>query len=159
MSRRRDSILMETTEVSPERTAGEIISKLVQIGANEINQTFEGGKIVGIKWMLTIHGQPRLFEMPVRTEGVYRILQSRHKSWDQTRYHDVDKVKAERVAWRQLLRWIEAQIAMIQTQMARAEEVFLPYLYDPATGTTLFRWMDERRFPALPAGSDKEIPQ
>jgi hypothetical protein len=90
-----------------------------------------------------------LFEMPVRTEGVYRILQSRRRH-DQWKYEEADKQKAERVAWRQLLRWVEAQIAMIQTGMAEAREVFMPYLFDPVSGKTLFRWMDEQKFKALP---------
>jgi hypothetical protein len=155
----RDSLLMETTKISPWRTASEIIAKLVQIGASEINQSFDRGNVVGIKWVLVVHGEPRLFEMPVRTEGVLKILQKRRGSLA-NKFAEDDKLKAERVAWRQLLRWVEAQIAMIQTDMAKAEEVFLPYLYDPATGTTLFRWMDERKFPALPAASErKELPQ
>lgn len=35
--------------------------------------------------------------------------------------------QAQRVAWRVLKSWIEAQIAIIETGMVAADEVFLPY--------------------------------
>jgi len=155
MSKRRDTLLMETTAISPVRTAGEIIAELVAIGATEINQSFTDGKITGIRWMLNTPGGSRLFEMPIRSEGVYKILQDRRR--DAWRYKTSDLEKAERVAWRQLLRWVEAQVAMIQTGMAQSSEVFLPYLWDAKQQQTLFQWMNQERFPALPA--PKDLPQ
>lgn len=156
MSKRKDTLLMETTEVAAARTAGEIIAQLVAIGASEINQSFKDGKITGIRWALSIHGRLMFFEMPVRTRGVYQILQSRRPPGNRASAEQADQAKAERIAWRQLLRWVQAQIAMIQTGMAQASEVFLPYLWDPATQRTLFEWMDDRQFKALPAAETKQ---
>jgi hypothetical protein len=62
--------------------------------------------------------------------------------------------QAERVAWRQLLRWAQAQLAMIETGMAAAEEVFLPYLQEPS-GRTVYEVFAESRFKALPAPESK----
>jgi hypothetical protein len=35
--------------------------------------------------------------------------------------------QAERIAWRQILRWLQAQLALIETGMVDAPEVFFPY--------------------------------
>lgn len=147
--RRNDSLLMETTEISPEKTAGEIVAQLISVGANEINQSYKDGKLVGLKWVLMIHGEPRLFDMPVRIEPIYQILQGRRR--EPYKYEAQDRAQAARVAWRQLLRWVEVQIAMITVGMAEAREVFLPYLWDPATNQTLYQFMEGRCFKALSA--------
>jgi hypothetical protein len=58
--------------------------------------------------------------------------------------------QAERVAWRQLLRWVQAQLAMIDTGMVRTEEVFMPYIVvNAATNQTLFERMVETQFKML----------
>ena len=64
---------------------------------------------------------------------------------------------AKRVAWRQILRWVQAQLAMIDTGMVKSEEVFLPYAMVNASDgqKTMYEAMAERKFMALPA-PDKE---
>jgi hypothetical protein len=60
--------------------------------------------------------------------------------------------QAQRIAWRQLLRWVQAQLAMIDTGMVRTEEVFMPYIVvNPATNQTLFERMQETQFKMLEA--------
>lgn len=148
---KHQTLHMETTEISPGKTCGEIISCLVLAGAAEINQTFTEGKISGIRWIMRIHQDNVVFEMPVRVEPVFKLLNSRHQSsWERRDKAAKDREQAERVAWRQLLRWIQAQVAMIQTGMVEAGEVFMPYMFDPVKNQTLFQTMVEQRFKALP---------
>ncbi len=59
--------------------------------------------------------------------------------------------RAERIAWRQLLRWVQIQIAMIQTGMVDAAEVFLPYM--EVGGRTLYRAFADTQFKRLPPPS------
>jgi hypothetical protein len=75
--------------------------------------------------------------MPVRVEPILKILGNREQ--------------AERVAWRQLLRWVQAQNAMIETGMVQAVEVYLPYMVIHASGQTLFQRMNDSQFKMLPA--------
>jgi hypothetical protein len=56
-----------------------------------------------------------------------------------------------RTAWRNVLDWIEAQMAMIDTGMVKLIEVFLPYMTD-GTGTTYFEVLEKKQF-ALPAAT------
>ena len=41
------------------------------------------------------------------------------------------------MAWRLVLRWLEAQLAMIRAGLASLDEVFLPYAQDQ-NGVTLY---------------------
>jgi hypothetical protein len=81
------------------------------------------------------------FALPVRVEPLVKRLRG-------------DRAQAERVAWRQLLRWTQAQMAMVEVGMVRAEEVYAPYMLQ-AGGRTLFELLTESRFKALPAPVDK----
>ena len=49
-----------------------------------------------------------------------------------------DRAQAERVAWRVLKDWLEAQLALIEAGVADMAEVMLPYLH-VAPGVTLYR--------------------
>ncbi len=151
MSVKKQTLHMETTSIAPGRTAGEIISQLVLAGANQINQSFDAGKIVGIRWTMRVSGSDLLFDMPVRVDPVFQILHKRRPTYLRHKYEAADREQAERVAWRQLLRWIQAQIAMIQTGMVEAGEVFMPYMFDPVKSQTLFQTMMESQYKMLPA--------
>lgn len=150
----KNGLYMESTEISPTQTAGEITGLLVRVGARQIVMDYdEPGKLTGLHFALVIHGAHHPFRLPVRTDAIYRILQAGHNAWDAHKYEDKDRVKAERVAWRQLLRWIQAQLAMIDVGMVETQEVFLPYLVEHS-GKTLFQVFEESRFKMLPAGKE-----
>jgi hypothetical protein len=146
---------METTEIAAEKTAGEIISALVSAGANQINTEYENGAIKGLRWIMRINGQDALFAMPARIEPVYKIFKSRLRN---TYLSDQEKArlqeKARRVAWRQLLRWVQAQLAMIDCGMAEAAEVFFPYI-QAAPNQTLFEVFKDRGLKMLPAPEER----
>jgi hypothetical protein len=123
------TLFMETTEIRPEKTAGELTGLLVSAGARQIATDYNGnGRITGLRWTMKVGPADVLFAMPVRIEPIFKLLKDRRGS---TWLSDQDKVdireKAERVAWRQLYRWTQAQVAMIETGMVEAAEVFLPY--------------------------------
>lgn len=146
------TLLNETTEVSPERTAGEISSLLVECGARQITVDYDMGEAVGMRFSLLVNGQVFHFKMPVRTEGVTRIFLERrkrtmkHQAW---KWEAKDAEQAKRVAWRHLYRWVAAQLAMIESGAAEAREVFLPYLFDGKQ--TFFEHIEATKFQALPS--------
>jgi len=124
---------METTCIDASKTAGEVMVELRKAGAKSINQDFgPGGAIVGMKWVQPVMGRDMLFEMPIRVDPVLKRLTIRRG----------DRQHAERVAWRQLLRWIQAQNAMITCGMAQAHEVFAPYMVVGPGGETLFQMIE-----------------
>jgi hypothetical protein len=132
---------MGTTSISSAQTAGEIISELVRCGANSINTDYKNGVISGIRWVMPVAGMPVLFEMPIRVEPVLKKMGGR------------DREQAERTAWRQLLRWVQAQNALIEVGMAQAGEIYLAYMVNPGSNQTLFEHMLNTQFKALPPPS------
>lgn len=149
----KKSLYMETTGVNASKTAGEITAELVRAGASSINTDYKDGSISGLRWVMKINHQDVLFDMPVRVDPVFKLFQSR-RSWPPN--HAVkDKEQATRVAWRQLLRWVQAQNAMIATGMVEAVEVYLPYMViNHGTGQTLFQRMNDSQFKMLSAPPD-----
>ena len=136
----RKPIYMGTTKIWPEKTAQEVMMVLVRSGARQIASEYDPtGKITGLRFSIkTSNGIDLAFALPVRTAV---LLQEFHG----------DKDRAERVAWRQLLRWVQAQSALIEVGMVRAEEVYVPYMLNPGTQMTLFESLSSSGFKRLAA--------
>jgi hypothetical protein len=149
MAAKKKPIFMETTQIPAERTAAEISSCLVQAGASTIHTRYEAGKIAGLDWTMRVGANEIRFAMPARIEPVYKLLCDRRSGY----IYDTDKIRireqAERVAWRQLLRWVQAQLAMIDVGMVQSAEVFMPYMQQ-ADGRTFFEYFESQQL-RLPA--------
>lgn len=128
---------METTEIPVQKTAGEILSLLVRAGATQVSLDYKDSTIIGMRFTYPVGGHPVPFQLPVRTAPIYKIINGRRTPYNRVEMAAKDHDQSERVAWRQLLRWIEAQIAMIETGMVKTDEVFLPYVATPS-GQTLY---------------------
>jgi hypothetical protein len=140
---------LETTDVPMERSAAEICSELVKVGARQISTQYsEDGKIIGITWLLIVEKHPVNFALPARIDPVFEILRKNAKLPDKVKL----RVKAEKIAWRQLLAWVRIQNAMIQTGMAEPDEVFMPYAVERGTSRTMFQaWKAQLALPPGPS--------
>jgi hypothetical protein len=142
-----------STEIPVDRSLGGITSMLAAAGATSINQDYADGKPVAIRFSLPIGQRVEWFNLPCRIEAVERSLaagegpRSRRSAADR-------RAQAERVAWRQLYAWIEAQLAMISTDMVTTDEVFFPYLMNGPSGATMFQAFQSAR-KLLPEGKAK----
>jgi hypothetical protein len=154
------TLYMATTGISPARTAAEIIELLVQAGATQIASDYTEGTLSGLAFVLPAGGRSlaHCYKLPVRIEPVFKILNGRRKRWrardDNT---TKDREQAERVAWRQLYRWVQAQLAMIEVGMAEAPEVFLPYM-QAENGRSMYELFQDHEMKLLgaPAGAKSE---
>jgi len=65
--------------------------------------------------------------------------------------------QARRTAWANIRDWLDAQMALIETEQVKLEEIFLPYMTD-RSGKTLFEYMQENDFkmPRLSSGRSEE---
>lgn len=130
------AILNYTTDVPANRTVGEIIGILARKGADSITQTYhEDGRIKAIGFTMILRVAPGpvpiRFVLPANVEGVAAVLKrEKPKDWNRPG-------KAERVAWRIVKDWVEAQIALIESGQAQPAQVFLPYAIDN-TNRTMF---------------------
>ena len=132
-------LYMGTTSISPQKTVSEIMTVLVASGARQIATDYGvNGSPKGLRFSIGVNGTDHTFALPVRPESLLKYLRG-------------NREQAERVAWRQLLRWVQAQLAMIEVGMVRAEEVYVPYMIQPGTQHTLFEIMTGSHFKMLPA--------
>jgi len=143
----KNRLFMETTKIGADQSAAEIVRELVAHGARSINTDYDDGRVVGLRWVMRVSGNDVLFDMPARVDAVRKLL-LRETTGNARRLVDE---KAERIAWRQLLRWVQAQLAFIDCGMAQTAEVFMPYIVlNPGTNQRLFDTMMESQFKALP---------
>lgn len=121
----------ETTQISAENTADEIAASFLVAGATGIATVYAEEKVVGLRWSLAIAGVEAQFYMPVRLGPAYWTL--RRGRVDLTDKEDAELWEAaRRVAWRQLLHWVRAQFALINSGALEAGEAFFPYLQMPS---------------------------
>lgn len=126
----------------------DVITKtLVSHKAKHITFSYEdSGRIAAIEFVLDIHGQEYPFRLPARVKSVEKIL------YANVFLSKTQKEQAYRVAWANIRDWIGAQLALIDTGMVTAEEVFLPYMV-ARDGRTFYEVMAEQRF-LLPERSE-----
>ena len=118
-------IFMATTKIPAEKTAGEISTLLSKSGMVKYIQTeYDAGDIVGISFIILAGEQKVPFRLPAKWQPVLDAMKKdRH-----TPKHLHTPEQARRVAWRQVLRWVQAQMALIEVGMVDIKEVFMPYL-------------------------------
>jgi len=139
-------ILNYSTTVPVLRTVGQVQALLVQAGARAIVAEYdEVGNVVGMSFTVQGPFGMQAFTLPVKAERVRAVLQRQKVTHRfQTPEH------AERVAWRILKDWVEAQLALLQTEMVTLDQVMLPYMRT-RTGQTVYElYLDDQL--ALPAG-------
>ena len=88
-------------------------------------------------------------KLPARVEKAQTVLR---KQWEEGvishkrgKENTFGYEQAYRVAWRNILDWVQAQMALLEIGMAKIEEVFLPYMQD-REGITFFERMEQRGF-------------
>ncbi len=128
-----------------------IEAKLANHGASQILKLYDDQKRVkGICFIIVMGGREIPFKLPARVAECENVLRSNLSS--RARPETIKKIaaQAERTAWKILLDWVEAQMAMIELAQVEIMEVFLPYLYDRQEKKTYFELIKSRGYKALP---------
>lgn len=113
-----------TTEVSVEKTMGQVVAALARRGVLRTSTTYdEHGNPAGVEFTMKTEYGVREFALPVRVDGVHKALiadgvQPRYR----TREH------AAKVAWRIAADWLRAQSALIDAGLADLDEVMSPWM-------------------------------
>ena len=139
------AILNYTTSIAAEKTATEIQSMLVMAKASAVMSEYDGGVLARISFRVnTIHGL-HAFQLPANIDGVFLAMKRDRRVPNKSK----TKEQAARVAWRIVKDWVEAQLAIIEADMATLPQVFLPYMQVSAEDT-VYTMFEKRGFPALP---------
>lgn len=118
------TLYMETTKKEPEDTSAEIEVKLRKYNLSRYMKDYQDGEVVGCIFTIRVNGKDVPIKLPIRWEPLLEMANR-----GETKYiKSGDKDQAKRVAWRQILRWIESQLALVDLEMVEIAEVFLPYM-------------------------------
>lgn len=124
-------LLNYTTTVNVFKTLGEIQMQLVKHGAKKIMQDYDdAGHITALSFLVDTPTGPRGIRLPANVDAVHAVLTRQRVK--------CDREQAERVAWRIVKDWVEAQMAILESEMVQMDEIFLPYMVN-GSGQTLFQ--------------------
>ena len=114
-------LLNYTTKVDVYTTIGQIQGNLVKHGARRILQEYDkNGFPSAVCFEIETRFGLRGIQLPARVENVKRVLDKQKVK--------CDIAQAQRVAWRIVRDWVEAQMAILESEMVSMEEIFLPYM-------------------------------
>lgn len=138
------AILNYTTTVDSFKTVSEIEYILMKHGAKSIMKNYDNESITGLSFLIDTGMQQIPVRLPVKIDECFEILK-REKKNSQRSNIKATREQAERVAWRILKDWVEAQMALLDIQMVRFEEIFLPYI-ETQGGHTIYERLVEKKF-------------
>lgn len=122
-----------TTKVDIFTTIGQIQRCLVKHGAKRILQEYEGERTTALCFMIDTPIGIQAVRLPANVESVQIVLTKQKVK--------CDYAQTERVAWRIVKDWIDAQMAILESQMVTIDQIFLPYMmnHDGQTVYELFQ--------------------
>lgn len=127
---------------------------LAKHGAQQVTFDYgKDGKVYGVVFSVLFREQKIWVKLPARVDKAHAVLKSQYNAGLIRDRKVLDPEQAYRVAWRNIYDWVDAQMALLDIEMARMEEVFLPYMVD-GSGKTYFEWFENRGF-QLPAAPDE----
>lgn len=128
------AILNYTTKISHHKTLGEISECLVSHGATKVVTDYDNGIPIKVTFGIDINGNLVGYELPANYRGVLKAMERNKK----IPRNMVNEEQAIRVSWRIVKDWIEAQMAIVEADVADLAQVFLPYAVTK-NGTTLYQ--------------------
>jgi len=128
------AILNYTTKIDFEKTIAEIAKVLVKHGANKIVTDYKDNVPVAVTFCLIVNDTLVGFALPAKYSGVLKAMKKDGKVPRKL----LTEEQALRVSWRIIKDWVEAQLALVESELADMAEVFLPYAITKS-GSTLYK--------------------
>lgn len=138
------AILNYTTTVDSFKTVSEIEYILMKHRAKSIMKNYEGESITGLSFLIDTGARQIPVRLPVKVDECLQVLKKEKRENPKKQIKDT-REQAERVAWRILKDWVEAQMALLDIEMVKFEEIFLPYI-ETDNGRTIFERLEEKQF-------------
>lgn len=144
------AILNYTTSISHEKTISEIMKCLVRHGATKIVADYKGQVPVAITFCLSVKNSLIAFSLPANYNGVLNAMRRDHNVPRRL----LTEEQALKVSWRIVKNWVEAQMAIVEAELAQIEEVFLPYAITKS-GMTLYDELNSNGMRMLQNSNDQ----
>ena len=137
------AILNYTTSVDSFKTVSEIEYILMKHNAKSIMKNYDGESITGLSFLIDTGMQQVPVRLPVKIDECLEDLKREKQKG--TKNIKATREQAERVAWRILKDWVEAQMALLDINMVQLQEIFLPYIELPS-GNTIYQTLEQKQF-------------
>ncbi|GAI27721.1 unnamed protein product [marine sediment metagenome] len=148
-------LLDYTTKVPVSRTVAQIQAKLVEHGARAVMMEYgDDGRIKALAFNVKRPNGELPIRLPINTAATLRVLQRQWENREIERKY-ANEEHAYRVAWRNIFHWVSAQMALLETEMVKMEEIFLPYVITPG-GQTIYQVMAGKGFLLGPGKGDEK---
>lgn len=138
------AILNYTTTIDAFKTVSEIEYILVKHKAKSVMKNYEGESISGLSFLVDTGAVQVPIRLPVKVDECLEVLKREKKNSPKSNIK-ATREQAERVAWRILKDWVEAQMALLDIEMVRLEEIFLPYI-EMQNGQTIYERLEKKQF-------------
>ncbi len=139
-----------TTTIEPHKTVAEIQVELISHGAKSILLNYDKEqRIESISFMIDSPYGNMGIKLPCNPKPILEVLKRQHVAKKYLNEHH-----ALRVAWRIILYWTKAQMAILDADMVKMEQIFLPYIVDK-NGKTLYEKLADSRFQLTDGKKDK----
>lgn len=117
-------ILNYTTKIDSHKTVGEIQKLLANAGAKSVNIEYDDEtNPIAVTFFIMFDMTPVNYRLPAKFEGVLKRIMHNSRVPRVNR----NKEQALKISWRIIKDWLEAQLAIIDVDLAMLPEVFLPY--------------------------------
>lgn len=144
-------MLNYTTTIAVARSVAEMQALLGRAGAAAVAVRYEDKEPSALSFTLSTPVGDRAFTLPVNVAGVAKVLADDPKVRRAGRSY-LTPEHAAKVAWRVAKDWLEAQLAIIDANMATLDQVMLPYLHVDGD-RTLYEAFQSRDLAAIEAGA------
>lgn len=135
-------VMIKNYSSNSKQTFDNIQKILIKHNAKSINFEYKEGKVSGIIFVLEIKDKDYGFRLPARVENVKQIFDKNGLRYDPDQPY--------RTAWANIRDWIDAQLALVDTEQAKIEEVFMPYMVVDGNSQSLFEYYSNEGFKQLP---------
>jgi len=130
-----------STTVDALKTVGEIQGILVAHGARSILMNYgKDGSIESLSFIVETPYGDMPIRLPINAKAVLKVLEGQRVPPRYANYQ-----QAVRIAWRIVKDWVRAQMAILETEMVKMEQIFLPYMITK-NNQTLYESMVDRGF-------------
>jgi len=145
---------MAIKNYSADIAINEIFSELQETlgkhGAKQISFDYDNdGRIQSVQFVIKANDRFIPVRLPARVEKAQTVLKRQWEAGIISHKRGKEKTygyeQAYRVAWRNILDWVQAQMALIEIEMTKLEEVFLPYMV-AKSGKTYFETLEHNQF-------------
>lgn len=125
-------ILNYSTKIDAWKTCNEVQQILSKHKVTHFSIKNEGSFPIALSFCIEYKGMPLNFLLPCNYKGVLSCFKKDRK----VPRSSENEEQALRTAWRIVKDWVEAQLALIESEQATIEQIFLPYLMSES-GETL----------------------